>query len=248
MKKPESAPIHIAVVLDRSGSMASIASDIVGGFNHYLREQQKREGPARMTLVQFDGEDPFEVLIDGRDLQDVAELTPGSYQPRGNTPLLDAVGRMILRVDADITSRAGKGLPAEDQVVVIVTDALENASREFTRPGVFDLIEQRRQAGWVFVFLGADQDAYEEGTRIGVAGANAAAWVKTAPDVAQMWGKLSRTTSVHREKAAAIRKAEADLFYQEGEEKPGSDPPHPGEGGVPRGPGDVASYAVAGQR
>ena len=219
MTKIESAPIHIAVVLDRSGSMASIASDIVGGFNQYLREQQKREAPARMTLVQFDGEDPFEVLIDGRDLQDVAELTADSYQPRGNTPLLDAVGRMILRVDADITSRAGKGLPAEDQVVVIVTDGLENASREFTRPGVFELIEQRRAAGWVFVFLGADQNAYEEGTGIGVADANAARWDKSGAGVQKMWGDLSHSTGLHREKQAMLRKAEADLFYQERKEK-----------------------------
>jgi Mg-chelatase subunit ChlD len=214
MTKNESAPIHIAVVLDRSGSMASIASDIVGGFNHYLREQQQREGPARMTLVQFDDRDPFEVLIDGRNLQDVAELTPGSYQPRGNTPLLDAVGRMILRVDADITARAGKGLPAEDQVVVVVTDGLENASREFTRPGLFELIEHRRHAGWVFVFLGADQDAYEEGTGLGVAGANAAPWFKTKAGAAAMYDKLSRQTTIHRGKAAAMRKMDADRFYE----------------------------------
>ena len=219
MKKTESAPIHIAVVLDRSGSMASITSDIVGGFNQYLREQQKREGPARMTLVQFDGPDPFEVLIDGRDLQDVAELTAEAYQPRGNTPLLDAVGRMIVRVDADITTRAGKGFPAEDQVVVIVTDGLENASREFTRPGLFDLIEQRREAGWVFVFFGADQDAYEEGTGLGVAGANAARWDKSGAGVKKMWGDLSHSTGLHREKRAALRRMEADLFYKEREKK-----------------------------
>jgi len=207
-------PIHIAVVLDRSGSMAGIASDIVGGFNQYLSEQQQRPGSARMTLVQFDGEDPFEVLVDGRDLEDVAPLTAEAYQPRGVTPLLDAVGRMILRVDNDIAARA-RGLPAEDQVMVIITDGLENASREFTRDQVFAMTEERRQAGWVFVFLGADQDAYAEGTRVGVAAANTAGWVKTKAGVAMMYDKLSRRTSDHRAKPAAVRKADADRFMEE---------------------------------
>ena len=212
-------PIHIAVVLDRSGSMAGIATDIVGGFNQYLREQQKRPGPARMTLVQFDGQDPFEVLVDGRDIQDVAELTADTYQPRANTPLLDAVGRMILRVDNDVAARARRDLPAEDQVVVIITDGLENASREFTREKVLAMTEERRQAGWAFVFLGADQDAFAEGTRIGVAGANAANWDKTKAGVAMMYDKLSRQTTMHRAKAAAMRKQDADRFYEE--DKPG---------------------------
>jgi len=208
-------PIHIAVVLDRSGSMADIASDIVGGFNQYLRDQQQRPGPARMTLVQFDGQDPFEVLVDGRDIQDVAPLTAEAYQPRANTPLLDAVGRMILRVDNDIGARARQGLPAEDQVVVIITDGLENASREFTREKVLAMTEERRQAGWAFVFLGADQDAFAEGTRVGVAGANTAGWVKTKAGVAEMYETLSRRTSDHRAKPAAMRKADADRFYEE---------------------------------
>jgi Mg-chelatase subunit ChlD len=211
----KTAPIHIAVVLDRSGSMGHIASDIVGGFNQYLSEQQRREGPARMTLVQFDGQDPFEVLVGGRDLQDVAELDPQAYQPRGATPLLDAVGKMILRVDADIASRVDGDLPAEDQVIVVVTDGLENASTEFTRQGLFDLIEQRRRAGWVFVFLGADQNAYAEGTAIGVSGANAAPWQKSKAGVAAMYAKLSRTTAAHRHKPAAVRKQDADRFYEE---------------------------------
>ena len=99
-KKTDSAPVHISIVLDRSGSMASIADDIVGGFNEFLREQRKRDGEARVTLVQFDGQDPFEILVDGRDLRDVQDLTRDRYQPRGMTPLLDATGRMILRIDS----------------------------------------------------------------------------------------------------------------------------------------------------
>jgi Mg-chelatase subunit ChlD len=218
-KKTEAAPVHISIVLDRSGSMASIADDIVGGFNEFLREQRQREGEARLTLVQFDGEDPFEILIDGRDLRDVEDLTRDRYQPRGVTPLLDATGRMILRTDNEIAARARTGEPEEDQIVVIVTDGYENASREHSRKGVFEMIEQRRQQGWVFTFLGADQDAYAEGTRMGVAGPNAAPWRKDKPGVDKMWREVEHSTAMHREKPRARRRAEADIFYQREEEE-----------------------------
>lgn len=218
-KKPDSAPVHISIVLDRSGSMASIADDIVGGFNEFLREQRKRDGEARVTLVQFDGQDPFEILVDGRDLRDVQDLTRDRYQPRGMTPLLDATGRMILRIDNDVAARARKGEPEEDQIVVVVTDGLENASTEHTRKGVFELIEQRRAQGWAFVFLGADQDAYAEGTRMGVAGHNAAAWSKDKPGIDKMWREVEHSATLHRAKPRMSRRMDADVFYQREEEE-----------------------------
>ncbi len=207
--------VHISVVLDRSGSMASIADDIVGGWNEYLSRQQREPGEARVTLAQFDGQDPFEILVDGLDIQRVGPLSRESYRPRGNTPLFDAVGRMIARIDTDVARRRAGARPAEDPVVVVITDGLENASREHDRASIFSLVEQRRGEGWVFVFLGADQDAYAEGTRMGVAGTNAAAWVKSAPGVQKMYRDLDYSTAQHREKAALRRKLEADQFHQE---------------------------------
>ncbi|MBT8462558.1 MAG: VWA domain-containing protein, partial [Gemmatimonadetes bacterium] len=75
-----SEPVHINVVLDRSGSMARIADFVVDGFNEYLNEQRQRDGDARLSLVQFDSTDPFEVLIDGRDLKKVYDLDRAIYQ------------------------------------------------------------------------------------------------------------------------------------------------------------------------
>ena len=98
---------------------------------------------------------------------------------------------------------------------MVITDGLENASREFTRDKVFAMTEERRQAGWAFVFLGADQDAFAEATAIGVAGANAAPWQKSKAGVAAMYDKLSRTTAAHRDKPMAQRRADADRFYEE---------------------------------
>lgn len=212
------APVHIAVVLDRSGSMESIADDIVGGFNEYLSRQKSREGDARVTLVQFDGEDPFEVLTDGVDIERVRPLTRDSYRPRGNTPLFDAIGRMIARLDADIAHRARTGRPAEDPIVVVVTDGLENASREHDRASVFSMVEARRADGWVFVFLGADQDAYAEGTRMGVSGVNSRGWAKNPESVKKMYRDLELSTTAHRAKQVSRRRAEADRFFVEAED------------------------------
>jgi len=207
-------PVHISMVLDRSGSMSGIASDIVGGFNQFLAEQRTQPGIARVTLAQFDSEDPFEVLIDGVDLREVTDLDRSAYQPRAMTPLYDAVGRMIAKVDADIAARAERQAPAEDQVVVIITDGLENHSREQTRSTIFEMIEKRRRDGWVFVFLGANQDVYAEGERMAVSVGNRAAWAATPQGSQELWQDVSRSTTAHRMKQRYQRKVDADEFYQ----------------------------------
>jgi hypothetical protein len=209
------APVHVSVVLDRSGSMASIADDIVGGFNQFLAEQRCAPGTVRVTLARFDSQGPFELLIDGVDLAEVTDLARSAYQPRAMTPLYDAVGRMVARVDSGIAKRAEIGLPEEDQVVAIVTDGLENASSEHTRDSVFQLIDERRKAGWVFMFLGADQDAYASGEQIAVAPGNRAYWEKTPEGVRKMWGDLSHSAELHRAKPRPQRRAEADQFHTE---------------------------------
>ena len=219
-------PVHISMVLDRSGSMSGIASDIVGGFNHFLAEQRAQPGIARVTLAQFDSEDPFEVLIDGVDLREVTDLDRSAYQPRAMTPLYDAVGRMIAKVDADIAARAERQAPAEDQVVVIITDGRENHSREQTRASIFEMIEKRRRDGWVFVFLGANQDVYAEGERMAVPVGNRAAWAATKKGSQELWQDVSHSTTAHRMKQRYQRKVEADEFYQK---KPKQNPPEPRE-------------------
>ncbi len=213
------APVNLSVVLDRSGSMRAIASDMIGGFQAFIEEQRQDEGSARISVVQFDGEDPFEVLIDGEDLQ-TARLDARKYIPRGVTPLLDAVGRMIARIDASIAERKTLELEAEDQVVLIITDGYENASVEYSLPAVKGLIEARRADGWVFVFLGADQDSFEEGGRIGVSVSNRRDWDKSAAGTKQMWSQVSSSSLAHRRKERYARMMEADQFMEE--EKPGT--------------------------
>ena len=208
-------PVHISIVLDRSGSMERIADDIVGGFNQFLQKQRDTEGEAKVTLAQFDSEDPFEVLIDGIPLREVTDLDPAAYQPRSLTPLYDAVGRMILRIDGQVTSRRKLGLPDEDQVVLIVTDGLENASTDFNRSRVFEMVSDRREQGWVFVFLGADQDVYAEGDKVGVATGNRVSWEKSKSGSKKMWKDVAYSTSSYRSKADYLRRKDRDSFHEE---------------------------------
>ena len=211
-------PVHISVVLDRSGSMASIADDVVGGFNTFLDEQRREDGKGRVTLVQFDGQDPFEVLIDGEDLDTVGDLDPARYVPRGNTPLYDAVGQMITKIDAEILRRADAAKPIEDQVVVIVTDGYENASREFTGKMLFDLIETRKGRAWAFVFLGADEGTFEEGERMGVSQANTARWAATGEGTAAMFASVSKETATYRSMGPSERVRKSDRFLEDEDE------------------------------
>jgi hypothetical protein len=204
------APVHVAVVLDRSGSMASIADDVVGGFNTFLAEQRTQPGRAAVTLAQFDGQEPFELLVDGVPLAEVTDLARSAYQPRGNTPLYDAVGHMIARVDARAAAE-----PDEDQVVVIITDGLENASREHTRDTVVGLIEDRRSRGWSFVFLAADQDAFAEGGRIGMTRGATHQWEKDAAGHQEMWQRMSRNVSSYRSKDRYGRTLSSERFLEQ---------------------------------
>ncbi len=212
------APVNLSVVLDRSGSMRAIASDMIGGFQAFIDEQRQEEGSARISVVQFDGEDPFEVLIDGEDLQ-TARLDARKYIPRSSTPLLDAVGRMIARIDAGVAERKTLELEDEDQVVLIITDGFENASVEYSLPAVKGLIEARRADGWVFVFLGADQDSFAEGGRMGVSMSNRRNWDKSAEGTRDMWSHVSSKSLAHRKKERYARMMDADQFLED--EKPG---------------------------
>ena len=167
MAKKNEDRAKIWFLLDRSGSMASVAEDVIGGFNYFLAEQAAQAGECRMTVVQFDSEDPFEVIAAGKEPADVPELNDSVYQPRGLTPLYDAIGRLIKRADDRIARRSKAEKPAEDQLVVVFTDGLENNSHRYDRPEVFELAKKRQDDGWTFVFMGANQDSYATGDGLG---------------------------------------------------------------------------------
>lgn len=161
----------ITIVLDRSGSMASVAHDTIGGFNRFLDDQKSAPGTASITLHQFDHE--FLTVIKAQDVKAAEHLTGKTFVPRGNTALLDAIGRAIGDTGSRMES-APDSEKAEKVVFVIITDGFENSSREFDHSKVFEMIKhQREKYAWEFVFLGANQDAISAAAGMGVSGSNA---------------------------------------------------------------------------
>lgn len=157
---------ELVFILDRSGSMSGLESDTIGGFNALLEKQRKEEGDAIVTTVLFD--DKYDLLHDRCNIRGVAPITDREYFVRGCTALLDAVGRTILKIENAQKHVLDMERP-DRTLFVITTDGCENASREFDRPAVKRLIEQRKEAGWEFLFLGANIDAAEAASGIGIA-------------------------------------------------------------------------------
>ena len=159
--KKESNKLYAHVVLDRSGSMSSCATDTVGGYNAYVDGLPK---DAKVSLTTFDS-----VSIDlVRDAVAplAGKIAPEEFVPRGSTPLLDAVGRTI--ADATIRSRG-----FDRVALVVLTDGLENASREFTRDKIASVLKEKQEKdGWLVVYLGANQDAWAVGQTFGMVAGN----------------------------------------------------------------------------
>lgn len=154
----------ITVILDRSGSMASIKPAMEGAFAEFI--QQHRSVPStRLTLVQFDSVKPFEIVYEAKP---ITEAQPLTLHPGSMTPLLDAVCRTIDHVGARLGGMSEAERP--DQVLfVIITDGHENASTEFTKAQVRERVTHQQAAyQWQFVFLGANQDAFGEAAQFGM--------------------------------------------------------------------------------
>jgi len=198
--------VHVSFLLDRSGSMAPIRNDVIGGFNHFLREQQARPGVCRMTLVQFDSQAPFEIVADAADVRDVPPLDAARYEPRAGTPLLDALGALLEHAE-----RRARGRD-EDAIIVVFTDGEENASECWKREALFERIEGLKARGWAFVFLGANQDSYAEGGGLGFAAGSTSNWNARSSGTA--FAQLNRSVRSYRGKGRAERVAQSGDFFE----------------------------------
>jgi hypothetical protein len=205
---------HIYVLLDRSGSMEAIRGDVIGGFNTFLDEQQADGPDARLTLVQFDSQDPAEVLADGVPIREALPLTTATFVPRGGTPLLDATGRLLLRADARAAGIASVGLPPEDVVFTTITDGAENQSREFRRDMIRRMIREREDAGWTFVYLSADVGAYADAGALGYDSRSVQAFAADAPGSRMALASLSAATLSRRASRRRGRSVDTRDFFE----------------------------------
>ena len=157
---------EIVFILDRSGSMAGLEDDTIGGFNAMIQKQKVEEGEAYVSTVLFDNH--TEVIHDRVDIQKVGPMTWKDYYVRGCTALLDAVGKSIHHI-GNVHKYARDEDRPEKTIFVITTDGMENASRQYSYERVRKMIEHEKEKyGWEFLFLGANIDAAKEAARFGI--------------------------------------------------------------------------------
>lgn len=157
---------EIVFILDRSGSMAGLETDTIGGFNSLIEKQKKEEGNAYVSVVLFD--DVSEVIYDRVNISDVATMTQKEYYVRGCTALLDAVGSAVSHI-GNVHKYAREEDRPEKTLFVITTDGMENSSRMYTYDKVKSMISrQKERYGWEFLFLGANIDAAQTAGRFGI--------------------------------------------------------------------------------
>ncbi len=146
----------VALLLDRSGSMSTHKSETISAVNSYI-DKTKEKFKGRFLLTQFDSES-IDIVHDGK-IKNVEHLTEESYQPRGMTPLLDAIGKTLSAFKTD---------GFENIVFVIMTDGQENHSREYKLEAIRAALEEKRKMGWQVSYLGTNVDAFAEAGQLGI--------------------------------------------------------------------------------
>lgn len=163
-----------ALIMDRSGSMGSIRPEAEGAINAFVKEQQKLPGKATLTFAQFDHN--YELVFNNMP---IAEVTDVKLVPRGTTALLDAVGRTVVSFGESLAAMPEDERPGK-VLVVIVTDGYENASHDWTKPKIKELLtEQQEKWNWEIIYLAANVDTFDEAQQMGVPMAAAKPFVAT---------------------------------------------------------------------
>ncbi len=187
---------HICCITDRSGSMAHIKDDVIGGFNTLIEEQRKQPGDCTVTYCQFD--DRYEMVYADTPLDQVPLLTDETFIPRGGTALLDAIGRTIATTGERLAAMDEAARPGK-VLCIIITDGQENQSREYQREQVRDMIKlQTEKYSWEFIYLGADEHAFQEAASMGLKLGNVVRFAGTGRGTRSAYGATSQAVSSYR--------------------------------------------------
>jgi uncharacterized protein YegL len=201
--KRKNKDLIVHVVLDRSGSMASVKDDTIGAFNNYVEELAKTNPEAKLSLTIFDSQS-VDTIVNNVSIKEVTPLNGTTYQPRGSTPLYDAVGKVIDKLE----NTKGK-----NKVLVVLTDGYENCSKEYSREGIKNSLDEKQEKNnWLVIYLGANQDAFAEGAKFGTQHINTMDF-----NTANMRSTLSATAAATSRYAATGSRLKAGFTAEERE-------------------------------
>ena len=163
---------ELVFILDKSGSMAGLESDTIGGYNALLKKQKEEPGEAIVTTVLFD--DNYELLHDRINVKGIRPITEKEYFVCGCTALLDAIGKTINKI-VNVQRNTNEQERADKVMFVITTDGMENASMEYNYEKIKKMVEwQKEKYGWEFIFIGANIDAIKAAAKFGISSDRAA--------------------------------------------------------------------------
>ena len=191
-------PVQIICILDRSGSMRELVEDTIGGFNSFLDKQKQNPDKAQVTTILFD--DQYEIISESVDLNEAKYLTSEEYFSRGTTALLDAIGRTVSNTLGKMEKE--KICPAKRRVLfLIMTDGLENASREYNKSTIKSLIASTtKEYNWNYIFIGANIDSVSEAKSLGISAKNAANFSHDPTGVQKSFSMMDSVATEVREK------------------------------------------------
>ena len=173
MDKKPNDEMDIIFIMDRSGSMTGFSEDTIGGFNSFIEKEKDKDINTYVTTILFDND--YEILYERKEINKVEKLTDKEYWPRGTTALLDAIGKTITSFERKIDGKA---------LVVIMTDGYENASVEFSKKQIKEMIDKH---DWEFIYLGAAIDSYSEASQFGFSKSRIANYDRSAKAVDEVF-------------------------------------------------------------